>query len=147
MCCSITIDTLRADHVGAYGDATARTPTLDALARDGARVDRAWTTAPITLTAHASMLTGRYPPGHGARHNGMAIDAAVPTLATALKAAGFATAAFVSAFPLDRRFGLARGFDIYDDQLAARPARASAERAQRRRHRDARVGVARRASR
>jgi arylsulfatase A-like enzyme/Flp pilus assembly protein TadD len=112
----ITIDTLRADAVGAYGGA-ARTPTLDALARDGARVDRAWTPAPITLTAHVSMLTGRYPPGHGARHNGIAAAATVPTLAESLKAAGFATAAFVSAFPLDRRFGLARGFDVYDDEL------------------------------
>ncbi|MEO7134044.1 MAG: sulfatase-like hydrolase/transferase [Vicinamibacterales bacterium] len=111
----MTIDTLRADAVGAYGGA-ARTPTLDALARDGARVDRAWTTAPITLTAHASMLTGLYPPGHGARHNGIAA-AGVPTLADSLKGAGFATAAFVSAFPLDHRFGLARGFDVYDDEL------------------------------
>ena len=63
------------------------------------------------------MLTGLYPPGHGARHNGIAAAAAVPTLAESLKAAGFATAAFVSAFPLDRRFGLARGFDVYDDEL------------------------------
>ena len=113
----VTIDTLRADHVGAYGAVGARTPALDALARDGLRVDRAWTTAPITLPAHASLLTGLYPPGHGARHNGIAVRPAVPTLATALKAAGFATAAFVSAFPLDRRFGLARGFDVYDDEL------------------------------
>jgi choline-sulfatase len=113
----VTIDTLRADHVGAYGSAAARTPVLDSLARDGARIDRAWTTAPITQVAHASLLSGRFPPAHRARHNGMAIDAAVPTLAGAFKAAGFATAAFVSAFPLDRRFGLARGFDVYDDQL------------------------------
>jgi choline-sulfatase len=113
----VTIDTLRADHVGAYGATAARTPVLDALARDGARVDRAWTTAPITLPAHASLLSGRYPPAHGARHNGISADGAVPTLATAFKTAGFATAAFVSAFPLDRRFGLARGFDVYDDQL------------------------------
>ena len=113
----ITIDTLRADHVGAYGATTAHTPTLDTLARDGARFDKAWATAPITLTSHASLLSGRYPPGHRARHNGMALDPSVPTLATVLKAAGFQTAAFVSAFPLDRRFGLQRGFDVYDDQL------------------------------
>jgi choline-sulfatase len=112
----ITIDTLRADAVGAYG-AVTNTPTLDALARQGVRFDRAWTTAPITLTAHASMLTGLYPPRHAARHNGIAAAATVPTLAESLKAAGFATAAFVSAFPLDRRFGLARGFDVYDDEL------------------------------
>ena len=113
----VTIDTLRADSVGAYGAVSARTPVLDGLAHDGLRVDRAWTTAPITLPAHASVLTGLYPPGHGARHNGIAVTPAVPTLATVLKAAGFATAAFVSAFPLDRRFGLARGFDVYDDEM------------------------------
>ena len=112
----ITIDTLRADAIGASGGATP-TPALDALARDGARVERAWTTAPITLTAHASMLTGLYPPGHGARHNGIAAASAVATLAESLKTAGFATAAFVSAFPLERRFGLTRGFDVYDDEL------------------------------
>ena len=117
----ITIDTLRADHVGAYGAAGARTSTLDALARDGARFERAWATAPITLPSHASLLTGRYPPAHGSRHNGIAVDAAVPTLATRFKAAGFATAAFVSAFPLDRRFGLAAGFDVYDDDLPRGP--------------------------
>ena len=112
----VTIDTLRADHVGAYGATTARTPALDTLAREGARFDRAWAPAPITLPSHASLLSGRYPPGHGARHNGMAMQA-VPTLATTFKAAGFATAAFVSAFPLDKRFGLTRGFDQYDDEL------------------------------
>src|SRR5687767_5591393 len=84
----ITIDTLRADHVGAYGG-TARTPALDALARDGARFDRAYATAPITLTSHASLMTGRYPPGHGGRHNGMRIDLRTPTLAEAFGRAGF----------------------------------------------------------
>ena len=113
----VTIDTLRADRVGAYGHSTARTPALDGVARAGVRFDQAFAPSPITLTSHASLLTGRYPPGHGARHNGMAMTAPVPTLATALDSAGFATAAFVSAFPLDRRFGLPRGFDEYDDQL------------------------------
>ena len=113
----ITIDTLRADHVGAYGASTARTPTLDGLARDGVRFERAWAPAPVTLPSHASLLTGQYPPAHGSRHNGMPVSATVPTLATVLKAAGFDTGAFVSAFPLDRRFGLARGFDVYDDEL------------------------------
>jgi arylsulfatase A-like enzyme len=113
----ITIDTLRADHVGAYGAAAVRTPTLDQLARDGALFERAWAPTPITLPSHASLLSGRYPPAHGARHNGMRIHETIPTLATTLDAAGFDTAAFVSAFPLDRRFGLARGFDVYDDEL------------------------------
>ncbi|MGH9385208.1 MAG: sulfatase-like hydrolase/transferase, partial [Vicinamibacterales bacterium] len=122
----ITIDTIRADRVGAYGLTTARTPSLDSLARDGARFDRAWAPAPITLTSHASLLTGRYPPGHGARHNGIAVSNTAPMLAATLKAAGFQTAAFVSAFPLDRRFGLTRGFDVYDDEMP----RASAGRLQ-----------------
>ncbi len=111
----ITIDTLRADRVGAYGYSSARTPTLDAVARDGVRFDRAYAPAPITLTSHASVLSGRYPPSHGARHNGMPMHDTVPTLATALQNAGFATAAFVSAYPLDRQFGLRRGFAEYDD--------------------------------
>ena len=114
----ITIDTLRADHVGAYGYARARTPALDAIANGGARFDRAYTAAPITLPSHATLLTGRYPPGHGARDNGLKISPAVATLATALHAKGFATAAFVAAFPLDHQFGLNRGFDVYGDHLS-----------------------------
>lgn len=113
----ITVDTMRADRIGAYGDASARTPVMDALAARGARFDNAFASAPITLPSHASMLTGRYPPGHGARHNGMRIDPAVPTVAEVLSKQGFATAAFVGAFPLDRRFGLHRGFSAYGDQM------------------------------
>ena len=113
----ITIDTLRADHVGAYGWSRARTATLDGLAKNGALFDRAFAAAPITLTSHATLLTGRYPPGHGARDNGLRISPTVPTLATELHAKGFATAAFVAAFPLDHQFGLNRGFDVYGDRL------------------------------
>lgn len=126
----VTIDTLRADRVGAYGYAKARTPHLDALAAAGLRATHAYAVAPVTLPSHASMLSGRYPPGHGARHNGVAMGEGVPTLATMLKAAGFATGAFVSAFPLDRRFGLAAGFDVYGDRWARRPdGRPADERA------------------
>ena len=133
----ITIDTLRADRVGAYGHAAARTPVMDAIARQGVRFERAFATAPLTLTSHASLLSGRYPPGHGARNNGMRMRP-VPTLATQLRARGFATAAFVAAFPLDRRFGLAEGFDTYSDHLPRgsdgrpldeRPAEAVADEA------------------
>jgi len=113
----ITIDTLRADHVGAYGYAGAHTKTLDEIAGSGARFDRAYAAAPITLTSHATLLTGRYPPGHGARDNGLHVSATVPTLATELHARGFRTAAFVAAFPLDHQFGLNRGFDVYSDHL------------------------------
>ena len=117
----ITIDTLRADHVGAYGYASARTPALDGLARTGVAFDRAYAAAPITLPSHATLLTGRYPPGHGSRDNGMRVSADVPTLATELKARGFRTAAFVAAFPLDHQFGLNRGFDVYGDQIPRGP--------------------------
>jgi choline-sulfatase len=117
----VTIDTLRADHVGAYGWSRARTPTLDALARRGVVFDRAYAAAPITLPSHATLLTGRYPPGHGARDNGARVRDGVPTLATALHAAGFRTAAFVAAFPLDHQFGLNRGFDVYSDHLPRAP--------------------------
>jgi choline-sulfatase len=103
---------------------------MDDLARRGVRFERAFATAPITLTSHASLMTGLNPPRHGARHNGMRLREDVPTLATALSAAGFATGAFVSAFPLDRRFGLARGFAAYDDRLPrADDGRAANERA------------------
>lgn len=113
----ITIDTLRADRVGAYGYAAARTPAIDALAARGARFEHAYATAPITLTSHASLMTGRYPPGHGARHNGMRMDLRTPTLAGTLGDFGFATAAFIGAFPLDRRFGLIKGFHTYGDRM------------------------------
>ena len=113
----ITIDTLRADRIGAYGYASARTPAMDALAARGVRFERAYATAPITLTSHASLMSGRYPPGHGARHNGIRMDLRTPTLAEALSDARFATAAFIGAFPLDRRFGLIKGFRTYSDRM------------------------------
>jgi choline-sulfatase len=113
----VTIDTLRADRVGTYGYKAARTAAIDGLARRGALFERAYSVAPITLTAHASLMTGLYPPGHGARHNGIRLDLDVPTLAETLGRAGFATGAFVGAFPLDRRFGLIKGFGTYGDRM------------------------------
>jgi choline-sulfatase len=113
----VTIDTLRADRVGAYGYAAARTPAMDGLARRGVRFDRAFATAPITLPSHASLFTGRYPAGHGSRHNSIRLDPQTPVLADALSKAGFATGAFVAAFPLDRRFGLNKGFGTYGDRM------------------------------
>lgn len=125
----ITIDTLRADHVGAYGYKHGHTPTLDGLARQGVRFTQAYAAAPITLPSHASLMTGRYPAGHGARHNGMRIDLKTPTLANTLSEAGFTTGAFIAAYPLDRRFGLIKGFQTYDDRMpASRNGRAINER-------------------
>ena len=124
----ITIDTLRADRIGAYGYAAARTPVLDAVAAGGTRFDRAYAPAPITLPSHASLMTGRYPPGHGARHNGLRVKADVPVLAELFKRAGFKTGAFVGAFPLDRRFGLERGFDAYGDRMPRLAGAAANER-------------------
>jgi arylsulfatase A-like enzyme/Tfp pilus assembly protein PilF len=114
----VTIDTLRADRVGCYGAEGAETPALDTLAAEGVRFATAISPAPITLPSHATLLTGQDPPQHGVRNNGFfQLPADVPTLAEQLRAAGFATAAFVSAFVLDSRFGLDRGFDRYDDRL------------------------------
>ena len=126
----VTIDTLRADRVGTYGWRLARTPALDGLAARGARFERAFATAPITLTSHASLLTGLYPPGHRGRHNGIRVEGRATTLAEILQPHGFATAAFVAAFPLDRRFGLDQGFGSYSDHLPRAPdGRALNERA------------------
>jgi choline-sulfatase len=116
----ITIDTLRADHLGCYGFATARTPNIDRLAREGVRVANAAAVAPITLPSHCSIMTGLYPPAHGVRDNGAySLGEGAVTLAERLKAAGYATQAFVSAIVLDRRYNLKKGFDAYDDDLWA----------------------------
>lgn len=114
----ITIDTLRADHLGCYGHADAATPTLDALAARGVRFATAVAHAPLTGPSHASILTGRTPLGHGFRDNGgYAIPAEAKTAAEDFQQAGYSTAAFVSGFPLDRRFGFDHGFETYDDHL------------------------------
>jgi tetratricopeptide (TPR) repeat protein len=117
----VTLDTFRADAAGCGGDPRGRTPHLDRLARTGVQFETGLVPTPLTLPSHASMLTGLDPPAHGVRDNGtfrLAPD--VPTLAERLRAAGFATAAFIAAFPLDSRFGLERGFDVYDDDVGER---------------------------
>jgi hypothetical protein len=108
----ITLDTTRADRLGCYGYGAARTPHLDGLARDGVRFARAYAPAPLTMPAHASILSGLYPVAHGVRNNGHELRSGVGTLAGILKARGFATAAFVSSFSVDSRFGIGRGFDV-----------------------------------
>jgi arylsulfatase A-like enzyme/Flp pilus assembly protein TadD len=123
----ITIDTLRADRVGA-----GITPTIDRLAASGLRFTAARAAAPLTLPSHTTIMTGLWPPAHGVRENGVdRLDERHATVARLLKAAGYRTAAFIGAFVLDRRFGLAQGFDAYDDQIPRDPTasdRLEAER-------------------
>ena len=117
----VTIDTLRADHVGAYGAPTDATPVLDGLAARGIRFETVIAPTPITLPSHASLFTGVQPPRHGVRHNGIfRLDDALPTLAEQFRAAGYATGAVVGAVVLRERYGLGRGFDHYDDRVGTR---------------------------
>jgi arylsulfatase A-like enzyme len=117
----VTIDTLRADHVGAYGSRAGLTPALDRLAAEGVRVERAYAHVPLTLPSHTSLMTGTLPITHGVRDNGsFRFDGQRATLASTLKGAGYRTAGFVASFVLDARFGLNHGFDVYDDRTGAR---------------------------
>jgi arylsulfatase A-like enzyme/Tfp pilus assembly protein PilF len=114
----VTVDTLRADAVGAYGRAGADTPRMDRLAAEGVRFTFAHAQSVVTLPSHANILSGRYPFDHGVRDNsGFRFPKSLDTLATLLRAHGYRTGAFLSAFPLDSRFGLDRGFEVYDDRL------------------------------
>ncbi len=118
------MDTTRADSMG-FESSGAETPALDALAARGTRFTQAWTTAPMTLPSHTSMMTGLYPSQHGIHENSRFLDEGHTVLAQRLEGAGYITAAFISGYPLKREFGLARGFDHYDDDLG----RGNAERA------------------
>jgi len=112
----ITIDTLRPDRLGCYGSPTIATPNIDALSRRGVLFTRAFAHTPTTLPSHTNILLGTTPLRHGVHDNGFfKVPAGFPSLATHLKGQGYATAAIVGAFPLDSRFGLNRGFDLYDD--------------------------------
>ncbi len=116
----ITIDTLRADHLGCYGFHLARTPAIDRLASEGVRCANAIGSAPITMPAHTSIFTGLYPVAHGVRDNGAyALGDDAVTLAERLHTAGYTTHAFVSALVLNRRYHLDQGFESYDDDLWA----------------------------
>jgi len=113
----ITIDTLRADALGCYGGPAA-TPALDRLAREGARFTFAHAQTVLTLPSHTSILSGEYPFQHGIRENsGYRLVPGTRTMSTLLKQAGYATGAFVGAFPLHSRFGLNLGFDVYEDRF------------------------------
>jgi choline-sulfatase len=128
----VTLDTTRADAL-APERAAGDTPAFAALAARGVRFTQAYATAPATMPSHASMLTGLYPAGHGVHQNSRRLPDGVPVLTERLRQLGYATAAFVSGFPLERQFGLARGFERYDDEFGAggveRGARETTDRA------------------
>ncbi len=114
----ITLDTMRADRLGCYNDPLARTPAIDALARQGILFENCYTPVPLTLPAHCSLLTGRWPLSHGVRNNGSyKLPGAALTLAEKLSFAGYDTGALVASYVLKGKFGLDQGFDLYDDRL------------------------------
>jgi arylsulfatase A-like enzyme/tetratricopeptide (TPR) repeat protein len=116
----VTIDTCRADRIGCYGARAPRTPAIDGLAERGVLFVDASAPAPLTLPSHCSILTGLYPDRHGVRDNGAeSLPEEATTLAEILRAQGFRTGAFVSAFPLEKEFGANQGFDEFDDALTA----------------------------
>ena len=115
----ITVDTLRADRVGCYGYAGGLTPNVDALAKDGIVFERGVAQVPLTWPSHAAIFTGTYPFHNGVQDfTGQPLSERFRTLAESLKSNGYATGAVVSSFVLDRSWGLARGFDSYDDAFA-----------------------------
>lgn len=128
----VTLDTVRADALGCYGSTTP-TPNLDRLAALGLHFDFAHAHAVTTLPSHASILTGLYPFEHGVHDNaGFRLAADTPTLASLLQPLGFATGAFIGAFPLDSRFGLNTGFDTYDERYGGSATTAAFRLAERR---------------
>jgi len=135
----VTLDTTRVDRFSSYGHPLPLTPTFDALAADGVRFEHAQVSAALTPVSHATILTGLEPYGHGLRvlvaASGDRLPADVPTLATILRDAGYSTAAFLSAFPVSERYGLERGFDVYDSGLVERvpPAQRDRQRKNQRR--------------
>jgi arylsulfatase A-like enzyme/Tfp pilus assembly protein PilF len=114
----VTLDTVRADRLGSYGSARGLTPYLDRFASESIRFEDVTCQTPLTTPSHASILTGLLPSRHGIRNNeSFRLSESTGTLATVLSTSGYRTAAFIGAFPLASRFGLARGFDVYDEEF------------------------------
>jgi choline-sulfatase len=129
----VTLDTTRADRIGAYGARDVDTPAFDRLAAEGVLFEQAVSVAPLTLPAHSSLFTGRFPPEHGVRDNGgFFLGPEQVTLAEVLKARGYRTGAFVGAYVLDARWGLNQGFDTYFDDFDLSQTRALSLSAMRR---------------
>jgi len=124
----VTLDTLRADRLGCYGNPAGLTPSLDRLAGHSTLFEQVVAPAPITLPSHSSLFTGRYPTATGVRNNGtFVLGEHEVTLAEILKAEGFRTGAVVASYPLHARYGLAQGFDLYDDRMPLVPRGNSGE--------------------
>jgi arylsulfatase A-like enzyme/Flp pilus assembly protein TadD len=116
----ITLDTMRSDRIGSYGYTKANTPNLDDLARRGVMFENCYAPVPLTLPAHCSLFTGRYPLGHRVRDNGtFFLSDAEVTLAEMMKNNGYDTYAVIASFVLMAKFGLDQGFSVYDDSLDA----------------------------
>ena len=128
----ISIDTLRSDHLPAYGYSKIATPAIDGLRGDSILFDRAYSHCPLTLVSHASVFTGALPAEHGIRDNlGYTLNPKIPTIAEMLKAKGYATGGAVSALVLRGETGIKRGFDFWDDSINLDPSALSISRAQR----------------
>ena len=125
----ISIDTLRSDYLGTYGNAEAETPNIDRLANESTLFERAYATCPLTLPSHASIFTGSLPPQHGVRDNrGFALDSSLPTLAEHFQSAGYRTGGFVSSMVLRESTGIARGFEMWDATMDTDVAQRFAQR-------------------
>jgi len=121
----ISIDTLRADHLSCYGYSRLETPHIDSLARGGTLFAEIYSQAPITLPSHVSLFTSTYPFANGIRENAQVLPLGTVTLTTVLAAHGYDTAAFIGGYFLDRRFGLAQGFQTYDSPFEERALKAA----------------------
>ena len=121
----ISVDTLRADALASYGARVGRTPNIDRLANGGTVFSQISAQVPLTLPSHASLFTSMYPFTSGITDNGQQLSPNIATLATVMKSCGYRTAAFVGGFVMDRRFGLNRGFDLYDSPFDVRSGRRS----------------------
>jgi choline-sulfatase len=121
----VTLDTTRADRMGAYGAKDVETPTFDRLSREGVLFEQAVSVAPLTLPVHSSMFTGKFPPEHGVRDNGgFFLGADQLTLAEVLKSRGYQTGGFIGAYVLDSKWGINQGFDTYFDKFDLSETRA-----------------------
>src|SRR4029079_18167080 len=121
----VTLDTTRADRIGAYGAHDVETPAVDRLASEGVLFEQAVSVAPLTLPAHSSIFTGKFPPEHGVRDNGgFFLGPEQVTLAEVLKGRGYRTGAFVAAYVLASKWGINQGFDTYFDDFDLSQVRA-----------------------